>query len=221
MTEASPDLLSLVVISVGLGLLTLVLVTSTSFVKIAVVLFILRNALGVQQTPPNVVLYAIAIILTMFITAPVLEEVAEIVTRASFDLATPAGWGALLAEAQEPVRLFLDRHTPLAERDGVLSAARELWTAEQAARIDEDSLAVMVPAFLIAELRRAFEIGFLIYLPFVIIDLIVTTVLMAMGMSMVTPALIATPAKLLVFVSIDGWGQLISGLLISYAGGGG
>lgn len=220
MEDTGPELLSLLIISVGLGLLTLTIVTTTAFVKIAVVLFIVRNALGVQQTPPNVVLYAIAITLTAFVGAPVLTEVVQIVRAADVELSNVDGWFAILDQAQQPVRNFLDRFTPARERMAFVRAAQQLWPPEQAAQVDPNSLTILVPSFLMAELRRAFEIGFLIYLPFVTIDLIVTTILMAMGMSMVTPTLIATPAKLLLFVAVDGWTRLISGLLLSYGGGG-
>ena len=177
----------------------------------------MRNALGIQQTPPNLVLYGIALALTAFISAPVAEGVVAAVMSSPVDFARFEDWTAALSRAREPVQTFLMRFSEETERAFFLDAARQVWPEDTAMDAETTDLVTLVPAFMVTELRRAFEIGVLIYLPFVTIDLIVTTVLMAMGMSMVTPTIISTPCKLLLFVAIDGWSALLQGLLLSYA----
>jgi type III secretion protein R len=120
--------------------------------------------------------------------------------------------------AAEPLRGFLSRFADERERDFLLSAAQRIWPPEAARAVTRDDLIILIPAFAISELTRAFEIGFLIYLPFIAIDLIVSNVLMAMGMVMVSPLVISVPFKLFAFVLVDGWSRLTHGLLLSYAG---
>lgn len=217
MPEQTLPLLPILLITMGLGLLVFLVVVTTSFVKIAVVLFIVRNALGIQQTPPNLVIYGITLSLSAFVMAPVIAQmhdaiVAETVVLDSFQ----SVWDALL-RAKEPLRLHLERLAQPEQRILFVEAAARVWPEEQSARLDENGLAVLIPSYLVTELERAFQIGFMLYLPFIIIDLVVTTILMAMGMSMVTPTVISTPMKLFLFVVIDGWGLLVDGLVTSYA----
>ena len=207
----------LVLLTVGLGLVVFAVVTTTAFVKISVVLFIVRNALGLPQTPPNLVLYGMALALTAFVAGPVIEEVRAVVETAPPDLADLDAVLDTTAAAAEPVRGFLMRFTPEESRDFFVVAAERVWPEGQAPDIEGTDLSVLIPAFLAGELQRAFEVGFLLYLPFVVIDLVVTTVLIAMGMAMVTPSIIATPLKLLLFVTIDGWDKLVEGLVLGYA----
>jgi type III secretion protein R len=193
-----------------------VVVTTTAFMKISVVLLLVRNALGAQQVPPNIVLYGAALILTVYISAPVGEQVYQRLSEPSQQYHTFDDWTAAARRAQEPIRDYLKRFTTADERQFFLSAAQHVWPEEMRQRASIDDLTILVPSFLIAELKRAFEIGFLLYLPFITIDLVVTTILMAMGMSMVSPTVISIPFKLFLFIAIDGWSRLIHGLVLSY-----
>ena len=217
MDEPSPALLGILGLTLGLGLLTFLVVTTTSFIKIAVVLFIVLNALGIQQTPPNIVLYGLALALTAFIAAPVFTQVSAAVMADGAPLVSFEDWLAAFERGREPVRAFLLRLTSEEQREFFLLASRQVWPAETAQPFAADDLSVLIPTFLVMELQRAFEIGLLLYLPLVVVDLVVTTVLMAMGMSMVTPTVIAVPMKLLLFVSISGWTRLVEGLVLTYS----
>ncbi len=207
-------------LTMGMGLLVLLVVTTTSFIKVAVVLFIVRNALGIQQAPPNIVLYTIALALTAFVAAPVFSEINHQVfiqqtTPSNFD-----EWVAAFERAREPVKEFLIRFTNAEQREFFVLASKQVWPEDTVIAYGSTDLSVLIPSFLVMELQRAFEIGLLLYLPMIVVDLVVTTVLMAMGMSMVTPTIIATPMKLFLFVSIDGWTRLIEGLIMTYSVGG-
>lgn len=209
-----------VALIVGLALfalLPLALVTCTCFIKIAIVLSLVRNALGVQQIPPNIVLYAMALVLTAYVMAPVgaqISQAADIKPGVKLDTAT------LVTAARagvEPLRAFMLRNSKVEQRDFFVSQARRMWPADMAAQVRQDDLMVLVPAFLVTELTAAFEIGFLLFLPFIVIDLVVSNILMAMGMMMVSPVTISLPLKLFLFVMVDGWSRLIHGLVQTYA----
>ena len=217
MGEQSPALIGILGVTLGLGLLTFLVVTTTSFIKIAVVLFIVRNALGIQQTPPNIVLYGLALALTAFVTAPVFTAVSAAVLEGGATFTAFEDYLAAFERGREPVRAFLLRLTSAEQRDFFLVASAQVWPEGTAQPFAADDLSVLIPSFLVMELQRAFEIGLLLYLPLVVVDLVVTTVLMAMGMSMVTPTVIAVPMKLLLFVSISGWTRLVEGLVLTYS----
>lgn len=217
MADTSPAIIGLLGISVGLGLVTFLIVTATSFVKVSVVLFLVRNALGIQQTPPNIVLYAIALALTLYVSSPIIAAVSDAVQSSGVSLEDARGWLAALRAAQVPLVEQLQSLTSEADRAFFIDATVRVWPEEMRARADEGDLTILLPAFMVSELSRAFQIGFLLYLPFVVIDLVVTTILMAMGMSMVTPNLISTPLKLFLFVAVEGWTRLVQGLVLSYA----
>lgn len=216
-TEGS--LLGLLAVVIALAFVPFLAVTATAFLKISVVLFLVRNALGIQTVPPNIVLYAVAIVLALFVGSPLLAEVFARLSDPATDLSTLPGIERAAAGAAEPVRAWLLRFTGPAERAALLASARRIWPEAAAARATDQDLLILLPAFVIAELRRAFEIGFLLYLPFIAVDLIVANVLMAMGMMMVSPLVISVPFKLLLFVLVDGWTRLMDGLLLSYAPG--
>ena len=217
MDAARPDLFAIIIGVAAAGLVPFAAVTMTSFLKISVVLFLVRNALGTQQTPPNVVLYGIAIVLAAYVSAPLLGEVYARLTADDADFASAAGLRRMAEGLATPLREFLGRFAAEPEREFLLSAAGRVWPAEAAAAATRDDLTILIPAFVISELRRAFEIGFLLYLPFVVIDLIVSNVLMAMGMVMVSPLVISVPFKLALFVLVDGWSLLTHGLILGYA----
>jgi len=212
--------ISLILILVGLSLAPFVAVMVTSYLKMVVVLSLVRNALGIQQIPPNMVINGLALILSFYVMAPVVSTSYQIIKDQP--VAEEQSISALLesfGKAKEPFREFLITHSNPNERAFFLRSARELWPEEDAAAVDENNLLILIPAFTVSELTSAFQIGFLIYLPFVAIDLIVSNILLAMGMMMVSPMTISLPFKLLLFVLVDGWTRLIHGLVLTYATG--
>lgn len=217
MAETQQNLLPLVAVIALVGLLPLAVVTMTGFLKISIVLFLIRNALGVQQMPPNLVLYGIALVLTVFVTTPMLTEMQRklVEGQVRFDTAEEIARGAELAK--EPISRHLERFTKDEERQFFLEATQRLWPEEAREQVADDDLSVLIPAFVASELTRAFEIGFLLYLPFLVIDLVVANILMTLGMIMVSPVLISIPLKLFLFVAVDGWSRLMHGLILSYA----
>jgi len=199
------------------GLIPLFVVTMTGFLKISVVMFLVRNALGIQQTPPNMLLYGIALVLTAYVSAPLMSNIYERLAAHPTDFKSVESLTATASELKQPIQAYLIRYTQLRERQFFLSATTRIWPEEARADVKDDDLAVLMPAFVGSELTRAFEIGFLLYLPFLVIDLVVSNVLMAMGMMMVSPTLISIPLKLFLFVSVDGWSRLMHGLILSYS----
>lgn len=217
MNDFQPNLIAILAVVMGLGLITFVIVTMTSFIKISVVMFLLRNALGIQQTPPNIILYGIALVLTAYISAPVATEIYKRLDDPTIQYATFQDWVKVSETAREPIREYLLRFTKPAEREFFLGATARVWPEKAREGVTSEDLAILIPAFVISELKRAFEIGFLIYLPFIAIDLIVSAILMSLGMSMVPPITISVPFKLFLFVAIEGWSKLFHGLVLSYS----
>ncbi|MDD0976389.1 type III secretion system export apparatus subunit SctR [Pseudomonas fontis] len=211
-----PDELSLILGLALLALLPFIAVMSTSFIKITVVFALLRNALGVQQIPPNMAMYGLAIILSIYVMAPTGFSTYDYLRTHEVKLSNAESVEGFLDEGIAPYRDFLKRQINPREQAFFLDGTKKLWPAEYADRIDGDSLLILLPAFTVSELTRAFEIGFLIYLPFIAIDLIISNILLAMGMMMVSPMTISLPFKLLLFVLLDGWARLTHGLLLSY-----
>lgn len=207
----------LLAVATAVLLLPFAVVTVTAFIKISIVLFLIRNALGIQQTPPNLVLYGIALVLTVYIIAPVMGATAAALNDPSLDLENVETWPEVARRASEPLRQYLERFSEPDQRAFFLETTAELWPEEARADVTDRDLTILIPAYVVSELTRAFEIGFLLYLPFIIVDLVITNILTAMGMLMVSPTLIALPFKLFLFVVIDGWSRLAHGLVLSYA----
>lgn len=211
------DPISLAVMLALLALLPTLVVVSTSFLKIAVVMSLLRNALGVQQMPPNLALYGMALILSVYVMAPVGVHMFDRLSAEPEALkSVPALVGAM-REGAEPLREFMVKNSRIEQRDFFVRTAQRMWGPQLSEGISERDFIVLAPAFVVSELTAAFQIGFLIYLPFVVIDLIVSNILLAMGMMMVSPVTISLPLKLFLFVMVDGWSRLIQGLVLSYA----
>jgi len=208
---------SLIIAAVAIALLPFAAMVVTSYTKIVVVLGLLRNALGVQQVPPSMVLNGIAMIVSCFVMAPVGMEAMQ---RAHMQLndssANVSQVMPLLDAAREPFRQFLDKHTNAREKAFFMRSAQQLWPPAKAAQLKEDDLIILAPAFTLTELTAAFRIGFLLYLAFIVIDLVIANLLMALGLSQVTPSNVAIPFKLLLFVVMDGWSVLIHGLVNTY-----
>ncbi len=218
---ALPSYFSLILLSALFAIVPFLVVAATSFAKISIVLFLVRNALGIQQTPPAVLLNTVALVLTLYIMAPVLRDMYAIITDTRQNLDTIEGLEAMGREAVEPLVAFLARHTRPETIDFFIDTTTQLWagSANPMAPPRENDLLVLMPAFLVSELTRAFEIGFLLYLPFLVIDFVISVVIVSMGMSMLSPTVISTPMKLLLFVFVDGWTRLMQGLVLSYAPG--
>ncbi|AXF25795.1 EscR/YscR/HrcR family type III secretion system export apparatus protein [Burkholderia pyrrocinia] len=211
-----PDIGSLLLALLLLGLLPFAAMVVTSYTKIVVVLGLLRNALGVQQVPPSTVLNGIALIVSCFVMAPIgMDALRGAQTAAPGDYTTNRV-AELVDATREPFRRFLLKHTREREKAFFLRSAREIWPKDKADALKPDDLIVLAPAFTLTELTDAFRIGFLLYLVFVVIDLVIANVLMAMGLSQVTPTNVAIPFKLLLFVVMDGWSTLIHGLVLTY-----
>lgn len=289
MESFSPALIILVVVSLALAPFVAVMVTS--FTKIVVVLSLLRNALGLQQVPPNVVINGLAIVLSIYVMYPVILDTHAVVTahlegrpppahvattpeRAAATATaairnppgitthvdssavpvgppatavdpgvedeaiagqadSPAGGGTsrgagldgmnvarmleLVEVGKEPLRAFLIHHSSDTERAFFLRSAQRLLPPGKRDEVGVDDFIVIVPAFTVSELTAAFQIGFLIFLPFLIIDLVVGNILLALGMMMMSPTTVSLPLKLLLFVLIDGWAKLVHGLVLTYS----
>ncbi len=213
-----PDELGLILGLALLALVPFIAVMATSFIKMTVVFSLLRNALGVQQIPPNMAMYGLAIILSLYVMAPVGFATRDYLRNHDVSLSDSASVERFLDEGMAPYRNFLKRQIQEREHTFFMESTRQVWPSEYAERLDPDSLLILLPAFTVSELTRAFEIGFLIYLPFIAIDLIISNILLAMGMMMVSPMTISLPFKLLLFVLLDGWARLTHGLVISYGG---
>jgi type III secretion protein R len=208
--------LALVVALALVSLLPFIFMSATAFVKISTVLQIARSAIGAQSIPSSVVVMTLAGALTVLAMAPVGHAIA---TRAGPLLAKPKLETTTLVvdgvdAVREPLREFLAKHASPKERGRFLAVARQGGTG--VAAVDERDLSVLVPAFVVTELTEAFAIGFLIFLPFLVIDLVVANVLLALGMQMLNPTQVSLPFKILLFVAVDGWGLLAQALVASY-----
>ena len=214
MTNYDPIALALALAM--MALVPTLAVISTTFLKISVVLSLVRNALGVQQIPPNLALNGIALILTVYIMAPVGQNIYERVMEEPAATQSVAGMIKAVGRGAEPMREFLYRQSEQKQRDFFVRTAREMWGKDLSANLQEKDFLVLAPSFMVTELTAAFEIGFLLFLPFVVIDLVVSNILLAMGMMMVSPVMISMPLKLFLFVMADGWTRLIQGLVLTY-----
>jgi type III secretion protein R len=260
-----PNPVVMVIVLSALTLAPFVLVMLTSFVKISVVLSILRNALGTQNVPPNQVITGLAFVLSFFIMTPVVRQMYSAAgsvadTRDMFSEASVKNLFAAVERGREPLRHFLTKHShdedrilfielakrldeganrtqakaapadpPAAVTTPVSDTSAQTTPVENAASpsastpppvpasaLSKDDFQVIIPAFVTSQLKEAFEVGFLIFIPFVIIDMVIANILLAMGMSMLSPSVISLPFKLLLFVLVDGWFLIIRGLVLSY-----
>jgi type III secretion protein R len=200
-----------------LSLAPFIAVMVTSFAKLVVVFSLARNAMGLQQVPPNMVVNGLALVLSLYIMAPVATKISEVShQQLSSGALHISGLMDIMDQGREPLRAFLQKHAQAREKEFFVRSAQKIWPAEQAAQLKGDDLLVLVPAFTVSELTAAFKIGFLIYLAFVIIDLVVANILLALGMMMFSPTVVSVPLKLLLFVMLDGWAKLIHNLILTY-----
>ena len=199
-------LLMLTIVSV----LPSLLIMTTSFMRTIIMLSFLRNAMGVQQSPPNMVLTGIALFLTLFIMSPVIEEINVTAYQPyrNQEITQEEAW----TRAQVPMKNFMLRNT----EEDALNLFMDIGNVEAVENEADLPLTVVIPSFMTTELKRAFMSGFLLYIPFLLIDIIVSSTLMSMGMVMLPPAMISMPFKLLLFVTVDGWELLFSSIVAGY-----
>ncbi len=228
-TSGGFDPISLAFVLAGLTLLPLLLVCTTSYLKISVVLMIVRNALGVQQVPPTMALNGMALAATLFVMAPVLNEVVSrlpvdpsgLTDHAPSDAPARSKSARLgladLAHAFEPMRGFMLSNTLPEKRQKFVDLARQQWGEGRIAPPRDSDYVVLIPCFVVSELELALKAGFVLYVPFVVIDLLLSNLLLALGMQMVSPMVVSLPLKILLFVLLDGWTRLFDGLVRSYA----
>jgi flagellar biosynthetic protein FliP len=210
--SATGRIIQLVVLITVLSLAPSILVMVTSFTRIVVVLSFLRAALGTQQTPPNQVLISLALFLTLFVMTPTFNQAYEEGIRPL--LAGEIDEREAFTRATRPVQGFMLQHV----RDQDLTLFAEMAGVPEPEAAEDVSLRVLIPAFMVSELRRAFEIGFLVFVPFLVIDMVVASVLMSMGMMMLPPVVIAMPFKIIFFVLVDGWYLIVGSLVRSFEG---
>ncbi len=209
------DPITIVILLAALSLLPMLLVCTTCFLKVSIVLNIVRNAIGVQQVPPSIAMYSIALAVTMFIMAPVAHQISQNFQAEQRHSNQKVSLEDI-AIAVEPMRRFMTMHTLPEQRAHFLNIARKQWPKADADALRDTDYVVLIPAFMISELQLAFEVGFVIYIPFVVIDLLMSNVLLALGMQMVSPMVVSLPLKMLLFIMLDGWNKLIDGLITSY-----
>jgi type III secretion protein R len=261
-SSSPPNPVVMVMIIGALALAPFALIMLTSFVKISVVLSILRNALGTQSVPPNQVITGLALVLSFFVMSPVVRQmyndagtIAD--TRDLFSEASVKTVFEVVQKGKEPLRRFLAKHahdqdrllfiqlaarldqssqnpngtTPGQPGPAVGTAGQDGGTTESGLKapdasklppqpqpqVDKNDFQILIPSFVTSQLKEAFEVGFLVFVPFIIIDMVVANVLLAMGMSMLSPSVISLPFKLLLFVLVDGWFLLVRALVLSYA----
>ena len=202
--------LQLLALMTTLTLLPSMLLMMTSFVRIIIVLSLLRQALGTGQTPPNMVLVGLSLFLTLFIMSPVFDNIYQNALLPYMNGSMPFEKALALAEA--PVRNFMTMQT----RDDDITMFMQIAQKKEVVSAAEVPFTTLMPAFITSELKSAFTIGFMIYIPFVVIDLIVASVLMSMGMMMLSPMIISMPFKLMLFVLVDGWTLLMGSLASSF-----
>ena len=196
-----------------LSLAPSILIMMTSFTRIVVVLSLLRTALGTATAPPNAVIVALALFLTAFVMGPALQRSYDVGIKPLVN--NEISVEQAFERSSQPLRVFMQKNV----REKDLTLFSDLSKEPRPATPEEMSLRILVPAFMISELKRAFEIGFLLFLPFLIIDLVVASVLMSMGMMMLPPAVVSLPFKLIFFVLVDGWRLVASSLVESFMHG--
>ena len=205
--------LQILLLMTALTVLPSLVLGMTSFTRIIIVMSILRQALGTQQTPPNQVLIAISLFLTFFIMAPTFNKVYDNAALPYMDKTMPADIALETASAE--MKIFMVKNT----RKSDLIMFTELAGLEKFDKVSEIPFRIALPAFMTSELKTAFQIGFLLFLPFLVIDMVISSILMSLGMMMLSPMLVALPFKLLLFVLVDGWSMTVGSLVSTFAAG--
>jgi type III secretion protein R len=214
LTQFSPA--SALITVIILALVPFVAVMVTSFTKIVVVLSLLRNALGLQQVPPNLIINGLALVLSIYVMYPVGKEIYKSSSNIDNALDNSSSILEVIISSKEPIRMFLSKHANQEEKVFFHASIKRMLSSKEDEELKVDDFIILIPAFTISELTAAFQIGFLIFLPFIVIDLVIANILMAMGMMMLSPTVVSLPFKVLLFVLIDGWAKLAHGLVLSY-----
>ncbi|HMT01903.1 MAG TPA: type III secretion system export apparatus subunit SctR [Burkholderiales bacterium] len=212
------DPIAIIILLAIMSLMPIVFILTTSFIKIAMVCILTRESLGVQQIPPNIVIYSLSLILSFYVMGPVYNA-SFLAIQDDLKSGKPLTYNVIIDDFQkssEPIKQFLIKHSDRNERIFFYQSLNKFWSKDMMSGVTQDNFIVLIPAFMVSELTKAFKIGFLIYLPSVIIDIIVSNILMAMGMMMMSPVTISLPIKLLLFIAIDGWSRLLHVLISSY-----
>ncbi len=218
------DMTTQAVVLVFLALLPFIVMLLTSFLKMVITLSLLRSALGVQQIPPNQVLNGIALILTIYVMFPTGMQmynkskhiIDQGMPKELFSASSASTAIALIDNSKEPLREFMIRNTTTKHLDDFYKLTQKTFPDEVKSEVTDTDFIIVIPAFITSQIKSAFEIGVLIYLPFFVIDLVVSNILLAMQMMMLSPLSIALPLKLLLLVMIDGWTILLQGLVLSF-----
>ncbi|MGE9550881.1 type III secretion system export apparatus subunit SctR [Erwinia amylovora] len=200
----------------ALSLVPILMIVCTCFLKISMVLMLTRNAMGVQQVPPNMAIYGIALAASLFVMAPVFNEMSQRVKTVPIDSQSAERLEYTVSNGVEPLKRFMVKNTDPDILTHLQENAQRMWPKEMADTIQHDSPLLLIPSFVLSELQNGFKIGFLIFIPFIVVDLIVSNVLLALGMQMVSPMTISLPLKILLFVLVSGWTRLLDGLFYSY-----
>ncbi|WP_270221023.1 type III secretion system export apparatus subunit SctR [Kosakonia cowanii] len=200
----------------ALALLPMMLIICTSFLKITMVLQLTRNAMGVQQVPPTMALNGIALAATLFIMAPVFSDMTDRLKAIPVDFSSMERLEYTTANGIEPLKTFMRKNTDPDIVIHLQENAQRMWPKRMADSVTPDNMLLIIPAFVLSELQNGFKIGFLIFIPFIVVDLIVSNILLALGMQMVSPMTVSLPLKILLFVLISGWTRLLDGLFYSY-----
>ena len=219
MQGQSFDLVSAAVLLLGLSAVPFLAVMVTSYTKMVVVFGLLRSALGVPQVPSNLVLNGIAIVLTLYVMAPVGSLAMRAIEAEGLLGSNARGVEQVrkgIAAVERPMKDFLRKHSNDRTRDFFATTASRLWPRDQVASLNPDDFVLLAPAFTVSQLSEAFQLGFLLYMVFVVVDLVVGIVLLALGMNMVSPTIISVPFKLLLFIALDGWLLLTEKLVLGY-----
>jgi flagellar biosynthetic protein FliP len=201
--------LQLIVLMASLSLIPFIVVSMTSFLRYMIVLSILKTALGTQQVPPAVVLVGMALVMTMYTMSPVFGEIYEKVNPI---MQKNGSVVQIMAVGSDPLKNFMMRQT----RQSDIAFFLQMSRGKPPESPKDLNLWEVAPAFMVSELRTAFEIGFIIFIPFIVIDLVVANILLALGMMMLSPTIISLPFKILIFVAVDGWSLIVNGLIQSF-----
>ncbi len=201
--------LQLIILMASLSLLPFVVVSMTSFLRYIIVLSILKTALGTQQVPPAVVLVGMALILTGYTMAPVFNDMYDVIEPA---MQRKESVVSIMDKGLEPLKIFMMRQTRESDVAFFLEMSRDVKPKGP----EELSIWEVAPAYMVSELRTSFEIGFVIFIPFIVLDLVVANILLALGMFMLSPTIISLPFKILIFVAVDGWSLIVNGLVQSF-----
>lgn len=210
------DPFTLITVFIGFALIPLLLLITTSFLKIAIVMVIVRNALGVQQVPPTMALYATALVLSLFVMYPVFDEISQVVELTPETYMDRSLLMENLKRGLVPLQAFMEKHCDPDVLTSFVDASVQVWPEKYQDKMSRDNLIVVIPSFVVSEVTSGFIIGFMIYLPLIVIDLLVSNLLLALGMQMVSPMTISLPLKILLFILVDGWEKLLKNLVIGY-----